>query len=144
MVVQAKRQQKVQNENEPNNCQVKNISIDPKTWVKLGHFHLLLEEYRKGNKRNLLENKLVLMFIIFSFIGISDVLQNSSRKSLARYNISLWLRTGVFSFQCFSVVSTFLHIFVEEMKSVVTVVNFTSAIPDVGTNIVCEKCTMNL
>lgn len=48
MVVQAKRQQKAQNENEPNNCQTKKISIDPKTWVKLGHFHLLLEDYRKG------------------------------------------------------------------------------------------------
>ncbi|VEN56069.1 unnamed protein product [Callosobruchus maculatus] len=48
MVVQARRQQKVQNENEPNNCQMKNISIDPKTWVKLGHFHLLLEDYRKA------------------------------------------------------------------------------------------------
>ncbi|CAH0562123.1 unnamed protein product [Brassicogethes aeneus] len=52
MVIQARRQQKVQNENEPNNYQQnsnsKNISIDPKTWVKLGHFHLLLEEYRKA------------------------------------------------------------------------------------------------
>ncbi|XP_019874953.2 lysine-specific demethylase 6A isoform X2 [Aethina tumida] len=50
MVIQAKRQQKVQNENEPNNYQQtgKKISIDPKTWVKLGHFHLLLEEYRKA------------------------------------------------------------------------------------------------
>ncbi|KAL3289701.1 hypothetical protein HHI36_023101 [Cryptolaemus montrouzieri] len=48
MVIQARRQQKVQNENEPNNCQSKKISIDPKTWVKLGHFHLLLEEYRKA------------------------------------------------------------------------------------------------
>lgn len=51
MVIHAKEQQKVQSENEPNNCQVKNISIDPKTWVKLGHFHLLLEEYRKGRKK---------------------------------------------------------------------------------------------
>ncbi|XP_008198595.1 lysine-specific demethylase 6A isoform X2 [Tribolium castaneum] len=50
MVVQARRQQKVQDENEPNNYQQisKKISIDPKTWVKLGHFHLLLEEYRKA------------------------------------------------------------------------------------------------
>lgn len=50
MVVQARRQQKIQDENEPNNYQqmAKKISIDPKTWVKLGHFHLLLEEYRKG------------------------------------------------------------------------------------------------
>lgn len=48
MVVQARQQQKVKNENDPNNYQSKNISIDPKTWVKLGHFHLLLEEYRKA------------------------------------------------------------------------------------------------
>lgn len=52
MVVQARRQQRAQIE-----CDIvgsnqrnypKKISIDPKTWVKLGHFHLLLEEYRKG------------------------------------------------------------------------------------------------
>lgn len=48
MVIHAKRQQKVQNENEASNYQTKKISIDPKTWVKLGHFHLLLEEYKKG------------------------------------------------------------------------------------------------
>lgn len=48
MVVQAKQQQKVQNENDAQNGNTKKISIDPKTWVKLGHFHLLLEEYRKG------------------------------------------------------------------------------------------------
>ncbi|CAG9825426.1 unnamed protein product [Phaedon cochleariae] len=46
MVVQAKRHQTIK-ENEENN-QSKNISIDPKTWVKLGHFHLLLEDYRKA------------------------------------------------------------------------------------------------
>lgn len=50
MVVQARRQPKTNNENEPvNQQQMKKISIDPKTWVKLGHFHLLLEEYEKGN-----------------------------------------------------------------------------------------------
>lgn len=27
----------------------KGISIDPKTYCKLGHFHLLLEDYTKGN-----------------------------------------------------------------------------------------------
>lgn len=46
MVVQARRHQKAK-ENDSNN-QGKNFSIDPKTWVKLGHFHLLLEDYRKG------------------------------------------------------------------------------------------------
>lgn len=58
MVVQARRQQQVQNENVPNNYQQstgpKKISIDPKTWVKLGHFHLLLEEYKKGTNLKLL------------------------------------------------------------------------------------------
>lgn len=28
--------------------QDKGISIDPKTYCKLGHFHLLLEDYNKG------------------------------------------------------------------------------------------------
>lgn len=53
MVVQARRQQRANvsgeiNQNGQRNT-VKKISIDPKTWVKLGHFHLLLEEYRKGS-----------------------------------------------------------------------------------------------
>ncbi|KAK5639667.1 hypothetical protein RI129_012159 [Pyrocoelia pectoralis] len=50
MVIQAQRQ-RLHHENEGNNIQsafAKKISIDPKTWVKLGHFHLLLEEYRKA------------------------------------------------------------------------------------------------
>lgn len=53
MVIQARKHQEEQNENEPSNFQKKPISIDPKTWVKLGHFHLLLEEYRKGNLSSL-------------------------------------------------------------------------------------------
>lgn len=69
MVVQAKRQQKAQNENEPNNCQTKKISIDPKTWVKLGHFHLLLEDYRKGK---------FLIIITTYFINISIFLALSA------------------------------------------------------------------
>ncbi|KRT84461.1 hypothetical protein AMK59_2976, partial [Oryctes borbonicus] len=47
MVVQARRQHR-QSENVHQKSGSKNISIDPKTWVKLGHFHLLLEEYRKA------------------------------------------------------------------------------------------------
>lgn len=47
MVMQAHRQQiKTECEGVQNNQN--SISIDPKTWVKLGHFHLLLEEYNKG------------------------------------------------------------------------------------------------
>ncbi|XP_050313542.1 lysine-specific demethylase 6A isoform X2 [Anthonomus grandis grandis] len=48
MVVQARKHHKEQKENEPQNYQMKQISIDPKTWVKLGHFHLLLEEHHKA------------------------------------------------------------------------------------------------
>lgn len=50
MVIQVRRQSNP-HENEMNSNQTgspKKISIDPKTWIKLGHFHLLLEEYRKG------------------------------------------------------------------------------------------------
>lgn len=34
----------------PNKCDEggKDICIDPKTYCKLGHFHLLLEDYAKG------------------------------------------------------------------------------------------------
>ena len=28
--------------------QMKDIKVDPKTYSKLGHFHLLLEDYSKG------------------------------------------------------------------------------------------------
>ncbi|KAL1493382.1 hypothetical protein ABEB36_011446 [Hypothenemus hampei] len=46
MVIEARKHQKEQKTGE---CiQSKEISIEPKTWVKLGHFHLLLEEYRKA------------------------------------------------------------------------------------------------
>lgn len=52
MVIQARRQQKLQMDLDIKNNgmdNVKQIQIDPKTWVKLGHFHLLLEEYAKGD-----------------------------------------------------------------------------------------------
>lgn len=32
----------------------KEISIDPKTYCKLGHFYLLLEDYNKGNNFSIL------------------------------------------------------------------------------------------
>lgn len=43
MLSQAHQQMK----NEPENLD-KSINIDPKTYCKLGHFNLLLEEYPKG------------------------------------------------------------------------------------------------
>lgn len=52
MVIQANRQHKQLEEKDDevdkDKNSTKSISIDPKTWVKLGHFHLLLEEYDKG------------------------------------------------------------------------------------------------
>lgn len=38
-------------ESKENEDEDKGISIDPKTYCKLGHFHLLLEDYNKGNLR---------------------------------------------------------------------------------------------
>lgn len=72
MVVQARHQQKIQNENEcqnGDNGNIKKISIDPKTWVKLGHFHLLLEEYKKG----MCYEWLTIFFVInmFTFSALS-------------------------------------------------------------------------
>lgn len=43
MLSQAHQQQKNQTE-----CQDKGIDIDPKTYCKLGHFNLLIEDYPKG------------------------------------------------------------------------------------------------
>lgn len=48
MIIQAHRQKRAQLESGSDKENSKPISIDPKTWVKLGHFHLLLEEYEKG------------------------------------------------------------------------------------------------
>lgn len=51
---QRKLQESVQTNNkdetakEDSNASSKVISIDPKTYCKLGHFHLLLEDYSKG------------------------------------------------------------------------------------------------
>lgn len=37
------------NDDEDDDDDDRGISIDPKTYCKLGHFHLLLEDYSKGN-----------------------------------------------------------------------------------------------
>lgn len=36
------------NDEDSNNYSVDDINIDPRTYCKLGHFHLLLEDYPKG------------------------------------------------------------------------------------------------
>lgn len=38
---------KQENDNDNDKC-VDDINIDPRTYCKLGHFHLLLEDYPKG------------------------------------------------------------------------------------------------
>lgn len=50
MLVQAQNQKERNKhiEKDENSAQ-KEINIDPKTYCKLGHFHLLLEDYAKGN-----------------------------------------------------------------------------------------------
>lgn len=109
MVVHARRQQKVQNENEPNNYQTsKKISIDPKTWIKLGHFHLLLEEYKKGMRLLFLIvcSAISLRFNLFcSSVSVPNVLQDRKGKPLERPVLFVWTRSSVFSFQRFPMVS---------------------------------------
>lgn len=50
MLIQAHTQQGLMNVAGDKDKETKPISIDPKTWVKLGHFHLLLEEFNKGRR----------------------------------------------------------------------------------------------
>lgn len=39
---------KMETDDEDDDPNSKNINIDPRTYCKLGHFHLLLEDYPKG------------------------------------------------------------------------------------------------
>lgn len=53
MLIQAQKQRKDgilidKPENEEYFDADKEINVDPKTYCKLGHFHLLLEDYTKG------------------------------------------------------------------------------------------------
>jgi histone demethylase len=45
----------------------KPIDIDPKTYCKLGHFHLLLEDYSKGKRDHWVSNQNRLIFIWMLF-----------------------------------------------------------------------------
>lgn len=54
----------------------KPIDIDPKTYCKLGHFHLLLEDYAKGKRdRPVLIRKFLCSFgfFLFSALCISEI-----------------------------------------------------------------------
>lgn len=42
----------------------KDISIDPKTYCKLGHFHLLLEDYAKGSPLHLKKIKMLYFYTV--------------------------------------------------------------------------------
>lgn len=118
MVVQAKKQQKAQNDCEKPIS--KKISIDPKTWVKLGHFHLLLEEYRKGRWfwSQTCSYEQYLLFV-YSVIRVPNVLQNPGREPLDGSYISLWTGIGLLSFQRLSVVSTVAVASLQHLRSLI-------------------------
>ena len=57
----------------------KEINIDPKTYCKLGHFHLLLEDYAKGKhsmfpKIFFYYTILLTIPLLFSYVCLSKVL----------------------------------------------------------------------
>lgn len=76
----------------------KSIDIDPKTFCKLGHFHLLLEDYAKGKIQFLLEtfnrDKCIR---VHSSVRLSEIPQPSSR-SLERHSVPLWIRNRLSTF----------------------------------------------
>lgn len=43
----------------------KGISIDPKTYCKLGHFHLLLEDYNKGRIFSIFSKNNILIYTLY-------------------------------------------------------------------------------
>lgn len=56
MLIQAqeeKDRRKSQKKDASESSEGSEISIDPKTYCKLGHFHLLLEDYAKGISRDI-------------------------------------------------------------------------------------------
>lgn len=58
----------------------KEINVDPKTYCKLGHFHLLLEEYAKGKfpqffNRNLDYSLQIHIFKISSYVSVPEIFQ---------------------------------------------------------------------
>lgn len=49
MLIQAQEEKEVRKElGNGEDAPATTVSIDPKTYCKLGHFHLLLEDYAKG------------------------------------------------------------------------------------------------
>lgn len=69
----------------------KSIDIDPKTFCKLGHFHLLLEDYAKGEHRQLnsyWKHLIETLHHFRSIVGLSKVSRPSPR-SLERHCVSV-------------------------------------------------------
>lgn len=119
MVIQARKQQKAQDTDVSNTKNTKSISIDPKTWVKLGHFHLLLEEHRKGNNFYIIFSSQFSIFsyfysknsfVCYSIVCISNVLHCTSWESLEGHGIPVWTRISVLLLQCIPMVSDWLNI----------------------------------
>lgn len=50
-----KRLKKDDQNNSPDSSIKDTLNIDPKTYCKLGHFHLLLEDYSKGKSSSIIE-----------------------------------------------------------------------------------------
>jgi len=73
MLIQAQKQTK--NETDTND---KGINIDPKTYCKLGHFHLLLADYPKG-KYACYYRILLSLFMIFALFQPCQLIKNSDR-----------------------------------------------------------------
>lgn len=65
MLIQAQKQKEFSKSDKPEKQDGpgKEINIDPKTYCKLGHFHLLLEDYAKGNSFAIRKKKFFPYFI---------------------------------------------------------------------------------
>lgn len=57
----------------------KEINIDPKTYCKLGHFNLLLEEYSKGKLESLCYLHCLVFLLSCSSVGLQEISSISTR-----------------------------------------------------------------
>lgn len=93
----------------------KDINIDPRTYCKLGHFHLLLEDFAKG--RNCRKFSSFLNYnnsdLSFSNVSISEIFR-IGKGALERYGLSVWSWDGVLSLQRVSMVSKLVVFFLRE------------------------------
>lgn len=100
----------------------KDINIDPRTYCKLGHFHLLLEDFAKGKEqfdiiRSYRKFSSFLNYnnvdLSFSNVSISEIFR-FGKGALERYGLSVWSWNGVLSLQCVSMVSKLIVFFLRE------------------------------